>query len=704
MWWDWTQITLLDSVLFSLLSMFILYLIGWGFLKLISAVAKCSDPLGSFDFLQKVSFRIFFGIGFLLLIVFIFSVFDFPFWVSSLMVVGLVAAGFVLARHSLKFKMPKFNFKNHAPVIVALIVLLAVVFLSSNLIAGFFGSTNDDAAYHTLIVRLILDNPNALLTRIAEPYASFFLNYPSGTHVLSAFFVTLLGVSIQKIVIMVSVILPCLIALAFYSTIKCLFENKTLALIGLIISAFLTFGISYGPVSWGGVPILSSLYLSIVGMGLIFVFLLKKQISSLTAFLLGLLFFTASKIYPDALLILSMWFFVILIARFSPKLKNTHQWKSFKLSFNRRKVVILIAFLIPIMLSLPYFYSVFTHYNMARIISSTSLSADYRVGLVTSRVDFNWLFDIPALSDFFSSYGGLLSLAPYSLLLLLVFLIQLASQRVSSIFPSKAFTKSLLIIYSFTLLVLSYLTLTLFLSLNVFTVFLDPERVWQHLFIPGVILTAVVLFSVIYFLGLGFKRLLYTMDKTNAVKISKNKLLACALLVLLLFNVGLLSAPVISSQQATYNKIGSLFNTYETLGRDDLSLLNWVNENVPMQDHILVSEADSGQFVSAMTQRETVSLYSGLRNYTDLMELLTTNASDPSVVPLLVEYNVSYVYIGSIATTYAPQNPVYGQFNSTQFLSTSYFTLTKEFGDAWLFQFNATDGLIAYKTLAGLKT
>ena len=65
MWWDWTQITLLDSVLFSLLSMFILYLIGWGFLKLISAITKRSDPLGSFDFSQKVSFRIFFGIGFL---------------------------------------------------------------------------------------------------------------------------------------------------------------------------------------------------------------------------------------------------------------------------------------------------------------------------------------------------------------------------------------------------------------------------------------------------------------------------------------------------------------------------------------------------------------------------------------------------------------------------------------------------------------
>ena len=35
MWWDWTEITLLDSVLFSLLSMLILYLVGSGVLRLI---------------------------------------------------------------------------------------------------------------------------------------------------------------------------------------------------------------------------------------------------------------------------------------------------------------------------------------------------------------------------------------------------------------------------------------------------------------------------------------------------------------------------------------------------------------------------------------------------------------------------------------------------------------------------------------------
>ena len=95
------------------------------------------------------------------------------------------------------------------------------------LITGFYGSTIDDGADHTLITRIVLDNPVSLLTRSGQPFANLTLNYPSGSHVLSAFFVSLLNVSIQKIVILISVILPTLIALAFYSTLKCLFKNKS---------------------------------------------------------------------------------------------------------------------------------------------------------------------------------------------------------------------------------------------------------------------------------------------------------------------------------------------------------------------------------------------------------------------------------------------------------------------------------------------
>jgi uncharacterized protein YigE (DUF2233 family) len=84
------------------------------------------------------------------------------------------------------------------------------------------------------------------------------------------------------------------------------------------------------------------------------------------------------------------------------------------------------------------------------------------------------------------------------------------------------------------------------------------------------------------------------------------------------------------------------------------------------------------------------------------MEMLSSNSSDLHAVPFLVEYNVSYVYIGSVATTYALQLPYYRHFNATQFLSTPYFTLTQKIGDAWLFQFNTSAALGVYEAAGPL--
>jgi hypothetical protein len=161
--------------------------------------------------------------------------------------------------------------------------------------------------------------------------------------------------------------------------------------------------------------------------------------------------------------------------------------------------------------------------------------------------------------------------------------------------------------------------------------------------------------------------------------------------------VGLLSIPIVNDQQVQYNKIGSSFNTYETLKQSDVLLMKWITENIPSTERILVSYGDSGQYVTAVTQRQTISINSPLENYSDLMTLLTSNSSDLRAIPLMIEYNVSYVYIGSTGVTYSLEYSYRRQFNATQFLSTPYFTLTKEIGDAWLFQFNASAALAAYE-------
>ena len=128
--------------------------------------------------------------------------------------------------------------------------------------------------------------------------------------------------------------------------------------------------------------------------------------------------------------------------------------------------------------------------------------------------------------------------------------------------------------------------------------------------------------------------------------------------------------------------------------------MRWIIDNVPTQANILLSSGDSGQFVTSVTQKQTIYRYSYLGDYSELMNLLTSNSSDPKAIPIMIAYNVSYVYIGSTSTVYALQLPYYRHFNATQFLSTPYFTLTENVGDAWLFQFNASAALDAFNNYA----
>ncbi len=176
-------------------------------------------------------------------------------------------------------------------------------------------------------------------------------------------------------------------------------------------------------------------------------------------------------------------------------------------------------------------------------------------------------------------------------------------------------------------------------------------------------------------------------------KLSKSRFFAIGLIILLACSVIVLIVPILTEEQGVYNQASALCSAYQTLGRDDVSLMNWIHANVTSDKYFLVSSGDSGQYLAAVTQRQTISLNSRLTNYSDLIGLLSYNSSDLRAIPFLVDYNVSYVYIGSKATAYGLQYPYYRAFNSTQFLSTPYFTLTKEVGNAWLFEFNATEAL-----------
>lgn len=706
MWWDSAQISLVESVLFSISTIIILYLIGFSLVKLVSFFGKAADPFSSLDFLQKSTLRVLFGFAFIVLFVVIFTFFGFSFSLSSLLIVIIVGFILTVAVFKGKLRVPReFRFSKYVGLIVVLVILLSIIFLSSMLVSGFYGSTNDDGADHTLMTKIVLDNPSVLMTRSGQPYANFLIRYPLGTHVLCAFIVTTLEVSIQKIVILISAVFPALIALSFYSTVKSLFGSKILSILALTISGFFTIGLFFAPISWGGLPLLLSFYLSVSGIGLIFLFSFKAKVTWLHAFLVGLIFFVASRTYPVALLMLSIWFFLVLTFKIFSRVQKFHGAISFRSLFDKKNLSLLIAFLVPVLLALPFFYAILSNNFESVQASLLNILSDW-IQAIKTRISFNWLIDIPAFSLFLSEYSPLFALAPYSMFLLVGLFLPKVSQILGSIFPSKEFRGSFLLIYILMLLIMSYLTLTLYLPINFMSAFFDPERVWQYVFIPAIILSAVVLFFGFRLLYLLFKRLIQVNRvKTGLTGLRKSvriRFLAVGLLVLMILSAGLLIIPIITEQEIVYNQVKSSFSLYQTLGKDDVSLMDWIKANVPSNESILVSSGDSGQFLATVTQSRTISISNRLGNYSQLIGILSSNSSDLHAVPFLVEYNVSYVYIGSSATTYALQIPYYRHFNATQFLASPYFTLTLEIGDAWLFQFNTTSAQDAYEAASPL--
>jgi hypothetical protein len=713
--WELTEITLLESLSFSILTLIVLFIVGWGFLKLICTLSKKNDPLAHLDIFQKINLRIFFGFTFVFLFLLVFSIFGFSFLVLSLIIL-VVAVGIpvVIFAKSLRVNFGRdlfrqINLKSFLFNICILIIVLVTLYFSSMLIVGLFGSTNDDGSFHTTVIRTILDNPSVLLTRGTQPYAMFVNVYPSASHAVSAFLVTVLGVPIQKIVILFSAVLPSLIVISFYSTITCLFRNKVLSVFGMAIAAFFCLSLVWGPITWAGLPLLLSFYVSITGIGLVFLIFEKSGKTWLDVSLIGFSFSIAANTYPVALLVIFLWFIMLLVGYSVVGIRKSENFKkNFSRIINKKSFVLILAFLIPIFFSLPFLYTAFTHssaylqnypsdvqYN-ALISGTNSINS-----MVKGNISFDWLFDLPALSAFFSGFGELISLAAGSIIVLAV--LYIAGVFKFNLF-SKKFLFSVFLVYVFFLLMMVCLAFMVYVPVSFFSLF-NTERVWEHVFIPALILTAVVLFTAVYIFYRLLKELIKNSDKTSIMKRRVTTVLLAILLIVITFNVGLVSIPIISESQENYKTFRGYLNQYSSLGHDDVLLMTWIKENIPSDERILVSAGDSGQYLTAVAQVQTVysydlRLYS--QSYLDLMSYMTSNPFDLRAVEFLSDYNISYVYIGSIATNNSVDYAFRKQFNATELLLIPYFSLVKQVGGAWLFQFNTSVALSAYESYQSL--
>ena len=249
---------------------------------------------------------------------------------------------------------------------------------------------------------------------------------------------------------------------------------------------------------------------------------------------------------------------------------------------------------------------------------------------------------------------------------------------------------------------MSYLSVILFFKVNFLITLLNPRRILQHVFIPGVILSAIILFVAISSVFFAFRWILHRNIKLGIRGFGLNKVFAGLFLIAVVLGAVFVVIPVLDDRQSSLRLIAQSYDSFEMLDWADVSVMGWINDYIGSNAVILVSMGDSGQYVMPITGRQTVSSLNYFGDYNALMYFLTTNASDLRAIRFLVQYNVNYVYIGSLAANYSLYNSAYRHFNATQFLSTPYFNSVNNVGDAWLFYFNSTRALIEYSVFGAV--
>jgi hypothetical protein len=677
-WWDWRSITSVDVILISIIMTLLLAFIGFGCVQLLKLKRnRKNDYFSNFDFLQKINFYFLFGFLLLFFFVFIFSFVNLPFFASVILILSIAALGLVSIRGEIVIHRLSIRafLRNYSFMLISLVLLLVIVALSSSLITGRFGTPNMDGGDHTFFTRLVLDNPNVLWTHSAKPYSDTLLQYPLGTHVLSAFLVISLQIPIQKIIIILTVIMPAFISLSIYSTIKCLFGSRVMAFIGLLIAGFFSVGSILGPVWWTGLPLLLSLYISISGLGLFFIFI-KSEVGKFQAFIVGIMLFVASQTYPVSFLILSLWLAFLLCF----KLVENHGTFSLKDLFCKKNAFIGLAFLGPVLLMVPSFYFNFAYTIQSGSYLNPTVVTSWSVTTIHDRIFFNWL-NLMEQSNFFSGFGIIFVLTPFSIFAVFTLIIPKIHKKLLKVMNLDKFYSSLALIYLFMFLVIGYLALSL-LPVPALLAFMNPERIWSHIYIFSAVLTTVG----VYFLATVFYSFLkgISWSQTKVRKVFYGSLAISFILIAFIASV-----PLVTEQLDSYDTVRLSFNR-DTINPPDLFLMTWITHNTDANCRILISQEDSGQFVSAVTLRRTVEFGNFSVNYENLMHILTLNASDPQAIPLLIGFSINYVYIGSTAMNYDVPRYIYRQFNFTQMVSTPYFILEKQYDNASLFYFNAT--------------
>jgi hypothetical protein len=569
---------------------------------------------------------------------------------------------------NLRGHLKTFSFRNHLlseTLLVVLIFLFALVIQTAALSGLIFGSVRD-TSLHSLFVQVLLENRQVPMT--LQPYTSEGIVYPQGFTPMVAYSVLVSNYSPPEAVFYLTAFFNAFTILGVYFLGEALSLSKKVY-VGLSLAFVFAFFACWPKyLTWGSNALVASFPLFFVCLGF-FPFLIKEKLNVGTLLAVGFLFGYLAVLHLEAYEALIACLFVLWL--YTAIKKREGAWS--------RLLSLALIFGLSLLILSPFLYRQLIWYQYPD--HNIGVAADAQVptpqpALSLIQTDAVWLFN---------NLASNMSLIIASIALFFVsFLLALHFRKNESFSGASWLVKLGIAMFLGESLIL------LFGAINYgsFAFYGNPLL----FYFPLYFFIAAGNFYLFYLFSSYLSRKI--LAKTSETKLKSRKLLVSAISIMLL--IGIYSPFLYQSIVLDVGQIHGGYAVFAVTTEQDLQLMLWIKENLPKNATILVNNYQSGTFIPSLANRKIIypdTASSNSASYQELETLLEQNNLDLTAMNLMKHFSITDIYVGSGVS--AANNYEY-QWNPELFLGNPNFELVKNFGNAYLFQFNYTNPNIVF--------
>jgi hypothetical protein len=588
---------------------------------------------------------------------------------STAIVLWFYRKKFGSAARNLRLYLKKFSFRNHLfsePLLLIVLIFLFSLGVQTMALSGLvFGSVRD-TSLHSLFVQVLLENKQVPTT--LQPYSSEGIVYPQGFTPMVAYTALVANHSPPEAVFYLTAFFNAFAILGVY------FLGKKLSLskkegVGLSLAFVFAFFACWPKyLTWGSNAFLASFPLFFVCLSLL-PFLTKEKLNAGTILAVGFLFGYLAVLHLEAYEALIGSLFVLWL--YTAIKRHEGSW--------RRVLSLALIFCLSLLILSPFLYRQLIWYQYPD--HNIGVAPDAQIPIPQPTLTFIqtnvvWLFDNLASNM-------LLMIA--SLTLFLVSFLVAVRFRKNDSFSGASWLVKLGIA-----LLLGELLIFLLSAVNYTSLPFYGNILFLYFFLYFFI--AAANFYLFYLFSSYLSRKI--LAKTDDTKLKWRKLVVSAISFMLLLGI---YSPFL--YQSIVLDVGQIHGGYAVFGvttEQDLQLMLWIKENLSENAKILVNNYQSGTFIPSLANHKViypVLASSNSVSYQELETLLEKNCLNLTTMDLLKHFNITDIYVGSGVSSF--NNSEY-YWNPGLFLDNPNFGLVKNFGNAYLFQFNYTNPNIVF--------